>query len=231
MEKSPPAAAAANPDEAFCEREALRLLPWYVSGQLTEEEHAGVTRALAGSPRLQRELLDEVRLQAAVSATAVPGHDAEAGWARLADAIGAIAPLARTPREGKPGLMSRLLSHVPFQAPLATMATAMLVLLIGIGVLAHLPPRDREGFVTLAQPTPTGSAGPRYLVAFNGEARVADVDGLLREQSLTIVAGPDSQALYVVSATDARRAAPSETVLQALNSHPGLVRFSALAAP
>jgi len=231
MEKNPPAIAAAIPDEAISEREALRLLPWYVSGQLTEEEHAGVTRALAGSPRLQRELLDEVRLQAAVSATAVPGHDVETGWARLAGAIGATAPMVRTPRDGKPGLMSRLLNRVPFQAPLATMATAMLVLLVGVGVLAHLPPRDRESFVTLAQPTPIGAAGPRFLVAFNGEARMADIDGLLRKQSLTIVAGPDSQALFVVSAADARRAAPSETVLQALNAHPSLVRFSALAAP
>ena len=213
------------------EREALRLLPWYVSGQLAECEHAGVTRALAGSPLLQRELLDEVRLQAAVAITAILGHDVEAGWARLASAIGGATLRRRSPSPGKPGLLNRLLSQFPFEAPLATMAAAMLVLLVGVGVLSHLPQPSEERYVTLAQPTPIGSAGPRYLVAFAPEARIAEVDGFLREQGLTVVAGPDSQALFVVSAADARRAKPPRAVLQALAAHPSLVRFGALAAP
>jgi len=213
------------------EGEALRLLPWYVSGRLAKREHAGVTRALADSQLLQRELLDEVRLQAAVVASEVPGHDVEAGWARLLSAIRGTSPRARVRSSDEPGLLSRLLSWLPIEAPLATAATAMLVMLVGAGMLAHLPQRSQEGYVTLAQPTPTGSTGPRYLVAFSPEAKIADIDGFLRSQGLTIVAGPDSQALFVVSAADQSHAGPPDAVLQALNAHPNLVRFGALAAP
>ena len=217
--------------EPLSEREALRLLPWYVSGQLTECQHAGVTRTLAGSPLLQRELLDAVRLQAAVAAVEIEGHDAQTGWARLARAIGVAAPRARAAKPPKPALLSRLLAQLPVEAPLATAATAMLVLLVGAAVLTHLPQRGQEGYVTLAQPSPADSSAPRFLLSFNPDARISEIDGLLRTQGLTIVSGPDSQALFVASIADPRRVSAPTAVLQALGGHPNLVRFSALAAP
>ena len=217
--------------QPLSEREALRLLPWYVSGQLADCQHANVTRALAGSPLLQRELLDAVRLQAAVAALEVEGHDAQTGWARLARAIGIAAPHARTAKPSKPGLLSRLLDQLPFEAPLATAAAAMLVLTVGAVALMHLPQRGEEGYVTLAQSGPANAAAPRFLLGFNPEARISEIDGLLRSQGLTIVSGPDSQALFVASVADPHQVSAPAAMLQALGAHPNILRFVALAAP
>lgn len=81
--------------------EASELLPWFVTGQLDEQEQAQVAAHVAGCAECQAEVAFQKRLEAEVARLPL---DVERGWARMRGQIeandDAPSPPARRPRRG-----------------------------------------------------------------------------------------------------------------------------------
>jgi len=166
--------------------EAEELLPWYVTGQLDEADRVRVEAHLAACADCERQVALDRRLVREFRALT---PEVESGWARLRARIESPAP-ARTRRPGAIEQFWALVSR-PAVAGLAFAQLAFVV--VSAGVLLSL---SKPAYHTLGSaPVP---ASANVIVMFQSDAKVAEMDAVLRSASATVVEGPTESDAYLL---------------------------------
>lgn len=170
-----------NPDP---HEETRVLLPWYVTGQLEEDERGLVEAHLGGCAACQAELRLEQRLADAVAELPV---DTEQGWSALRERLetapdrgGGLRRLGRV--LAAPGGAGWLIAA---QIALALAAVSLVL------PLARPPSYHALGAV---RPAAVGDV----IVIFRPEARTEDLTRVLRANGARLVDGPTTADAYVL---------------------------------
>ena len=160
------------------------MLPWYVSGRLTQEEREQFERALAASPALRQALDAEHRLQAAVAAAPAPEPPA-------------IDPESLLPATVRgPGLPR-------WAAPLA--ATAAVVILVQAAGLAWLAQPSVYRTASAPAPAPRAEA-VRFAVHFQDDTTAARIRAALDEAEAGILRGPLPDGAFIIEVGNGEKA-------------------------
>ena len=220
-----------NSDESPANRELADLLPFYVTGRLPLAEMERVEVALAKDDGLRRELaLVEEEQAASIEANERLGlPSARAGERFLAalDAEPARSTAHANARDLFAWIGERLQAFTPRQMAYAGIAAALLIVAQAgfIGALLQ-----ETGGQTYTQASLPGSAneGSLATLAFNPDAKAADISRLLVAAHVTLVDGPKPGGLYVVRlGPKDMPAADRDAVIARLAAEKGLVRFVA----
>ena len=202
--------------------DAWELLPWLVNGRLDETDRLRVEMHLKDCVACRDEVAVQQRLRDALAAHGPVEQFPAAGLNKLRQRIDQLSvplPQATPGREATPD------SARPGRA--AAIAASVLVAALSVGGLAaHYRPAP--------SPVPAGgayltvtAAAPQYSgtvirAVFAPTVTVADLQGLLAEAHLGIVAGPTEAGVYTLALTGTESPAWS---LQRLRAHDG-VRFA-----
>lgn len=194
--------------------EALRLLPWLVSGSLEAEERSWVDAHVAGCPecRGERALLEDLHATCLQDEESDAGVDA--GWQRVRACVQPRAPAPsawqawRRRWAGTPGWVGWTLAT---QAALFVAAGALLLTAL------PRPAATPAAYHTLG----TSSAGTLMVMVDPG-MREAQWRGLLQASGARIVDGPTAAGAYLLAvpperaarACDALRAAPGVLLVE-----------------
>lgn len=168
------------------QREIEELLPFYLNGSLTGDEHSRVEAALEADDGLQQQLEFLRAVSGAVLSddpvTATPG---DLGLARLRRDIGQE---TGGQRPGRPILRS------------VTALAAAFVL--GVGVMAIWPSLDRGQMEATYEQAGGPVAKGALIVAFRPDATAEQISDLLLSVDGVIVDGPSAIGLYRVGLPD-----------------------------
>ncbi|RAK60193.1 hypothetical protein DJ021_10460 [Phenylobacterium hankyongense] len=171
-------------------QETLRLLPWYVTGQLDEVERREVEAHLGRCAACQAELDLERQLAAEVAALPM---SVEPGWARM-----------RTDLDAQRRFRGAA-DHVdpPARGVGRRLAYAAVALIVAAGLM--LPPSQPARYHTLgaARTSPSGNV----IVAFRPETTEADLRRLLISSRARLADGPTAAGAYLLSVPPQARAA------------------------
>jgi anti-sigma factor RsiW len=168
-------------------RETEELLPWYVTGQLEQDDREAVERHLAGCARCEKQLRLERRLAEEFRATT---PDVELGLQRLRSRL--EPPPAR--RNRKASLASRAwrAASRPMVAAAVAAQLAIVVLVGGVASYISQPPAYH---VLGAAPVP---ASANIVVVFKPETREEQLRRLLSANGASLVGGPTDADAYLL---------------------------------
>jgi len=184
--------------------EAERLLVFLANGTLEGEERAAVQAAVEADPDLARELDALRNIRATMQAETPARLPGEFGLARLMRDIGNEARAA----EPAPAPRGRLWRYA------AVAAVAL------FAVQTALIWTQPDAVIDLAGGGIERVEGPAFTVAFQPEAREAEIRALLLEAGLVIVDGPSALGLYTLAAPETETA---QAALETLLARPDLV--------
>jgi anti-sigma factor RsiW len=192
--------------------EAERLLPWYATGMLSEQEMKVVDDYLADHPEAA-ERLEAVREEQHLT---IKGNEAikapgVAALQRLMDDIEAEGD-ARVQSAGLFEKIGAFLTSLSPQAMGIATAACLGLLIVQAGVIGTLVGTGGQTDSGQIRPAAGGNqvpVGPVALVAFQESATVMDISGLLGETSAQIVRGPINGGTYEI-------AFPKDTDLNAM---------------
>jgi hypothetical protein len=215
------------------------LLPWYMAGKLSEEEHRQVSDHLTGCPACRRELDEITWLRGAVGAAYAESPGPSPGLFRRVmaqietedlDAAGRRAPGAMKP--GFRGLFAPRWWPV-LASGLIIGQFAILLWLLHVQVVGQQGDGGQEGTGIQRGPVLERSVpglGTRLQVSFQPDARDRDIQRVLKGVSGRIVDGPLPNGFYVVElpVTDPDLVGK---LLQVLTSESGVVRVAESTAP
>jgi len=219
------------------ERHAIALLlPWYLTGTLTDEERQQVDQHLAecGACRRELEELSQLRVEVQAAHAAQPGLAPDLFARVLARIKLAEAAKGRVQQAPAPtGLRwwdqveawLRTL-FTPRWAPVLATSLIVIQLVTIAGLVGVLYREQQERFGTLTGPT-IEQSGPVALlrVTFQERAPEGEVRALLQEIGGRIVDGPSTAGFYLV-AVPAAEPADLEKVITTLRARPDLIRFT-----
>lgn len=169
------------------------LLPWYAAGTLNPQESRRVEEALSRDPALARQYaVIQEECAETVLLNETLGAPSTRALEKLFEAIDAEPARAAPPMA--PGLLGRLGQFFATMAP-RTLAVAAIAgafaLVLQAGVIGTvLFKNGPRGYETASYQTKP--AGPRVLVSFAPDARVADINELLGRYQASIVSGPQA---------------------------------------
>ncbi len=216
-----------EPDTLTCTDEAARLLPWYVSGTLTETDAARVAAHLERCATCCADAAREETTRALLRIPTQVEHTPRAGLRKLLARIDAselavpapLVPAAVPPRSAR-GPVRWLAAAVIVQAgALAAIAGATF-----FGSNIDTAPR----FHTL---TSTAPKGARIRILFTPAMTLSELQKLLRANQLTAVGGPTAAGLFTVALRPTvNRPEARDAVLARLRADPR-VRFAELVEP
>ena len=159
------------------QREIEELLPFYLNGSLTGDEHSRVEAALAGNEGLRQQLEFLRAISGAVRsddpAFAAPG---DLGLARLRREIG----------------------RQPGRSTLRSVAALAAAFVLGVGVMALWPSLDRAPEDATYEQAGGPVAKGALIVAFRPGATAEQISTLLLSVDGVIVDGPSAIGLYRV---------------------------------
>lgn len=181
-------------------RQTQTLLPWYVAGQLDDEERARVEAHLHDCAECQAELRLEHRLAASVAELPFA---ADSGWSELSRRIATESemrrPLARMRRAlAAPGRLGWAIA-----AQFAVLAAGLGLALPLVRPHSAAPPPAAYHALGAARPTPAGNV----VVIFQPNARTADLTRALRASQARLVDGPTAANAYVLDVPMSQRTA------------------------
>jgi hypothetical protein len=195
-------------------REAWDLIPWLVNGSLDDPRRADMELHLAECALCRDEAHVQGALMQAMNARtqveAMPRASLQRLWERV-DAGESGERLAPVPPRRALGFNWRI-------------AAAMAMVLLGAGVLAVLKPWQEASpaeyrTVTDAATAPA-AAGIRAV--FAGDTTVAELQALLEQTGMRVVAGPTASGVYTLAANAGK---DPQGALAVLRAHPS-VRFA-----
>ena len=198
------------------------LLPWYVTGQLSERERRQADEHLARCADCRAQL---VELQ--VMCSQVREASADQPVPEMLGAIKArIRPHARPATKGSSGAAANLLRAL--FASNWVRAAAVAVILVQSGVLVWMSQHMPLGGEVISRSLP--SPATRLRVLFQPMAPEQDMRRLLLATRARIVAGPSADGVYIIEVptTDPARI---EQKLAALRGRPELVSSAERATP
>jgi anti-sigma factor RsiW len=168
-----------------------RLLPWYVTDTLENDEAAKVEEHLAECAECREDVARERALARQIRA--LPS-DADRGWAALKARIDGTQPVPR-----KTALFGR---RIPIGWAMAAQAASLAILVPLIGVMLARPPAV---YRTLGS-APVAAAG-NLIVIFKPQAPEAALRSILVQNQARIVDGPTTADAYVLHVAADRRGA------------------------
>jgi hypothetical protein len=195
-----------------CHRSQL-MLPWYVTGQLDEAEHARLDAHLSACADCRAELAQEQSLHVQVQALPV---DDETGWAVLRDRV--VRKVRRRRRSaGLRAAFQGVTLGWSNAAPwLQWTMAAQLGLLFVLGALALTrPPATNYHALGLSTSARVGD----IVVVFRPETTEAHLRDILKASGARVVDGPTATDAFLLSAPIAQR----PTALARLRAAPQVV--------
>jgi hypothetical protein len=185
-------------NNGFAEREPSdleALLPWHAAGTLNPQETKRVEEALARDPALarqyaaiQEECAETVLLNESLGAPSTRALE------KLFEAIDAE-PVRDMAAPAESGLLGRLGQFFATMAP-RTLAAAAIVgafaLVLQAGVIGTVLLKGGSGSYETASYQTKAASGPRVLVSFAPDARIADINDFLGRYRASIVSGPQA---------------------------------------
>nr|WP_321980113.1 hypothetical protein [uncultured Cohaesibacter sp.] len=227
--------------------EIEKLLPWYAKGLLEAKDQQSVEFYLAAHPemRVQLELIEEEAL-AVEQQHAALGAPAPGGLDRLLADIDGLLAQEEEAQAGAAGLLEsfregikRFLGNFSSPAMQLAGAAAAVVIVAQAVIIGGLMDRGVENEAAQV-PAFTTAAGPDaaapnilaaqdvaiFLVAFNKDARMEEINALLKSLSAKIVAGPKAGGFYQIQIRkDLLPEGGDVAVLERLKANPDLVQF------
>lgn len=203
------------------------LLPWYVTGQLSKEEHQRVDQYLQSHPEMANQL-DLVREEndETIFANEALGAPSPRVFDKLMREIQAEEAARPVP------LLDRLTSWLPKMEPggfqLAGIAAAVVIVAQAaiIGALLTNEPSG-SGFETATGPgTEQVTATPDLLISFNETTTAVQISDVLEEFGLEIIGGPKPGGLYEVRLLEpAKSEEEKEKLVEKLQNKGDLIQF------
>jgi anti-sigma factor RsiW len=213
--------------------EISMLLPWYAAGTLSSAETRRVAAAIERDPELAKRL-EDIRDEAAE--TLLINESIAAPSRRVADKLFASidAEQAKNPRVYKPkvtlaGWLTEKMSVAHPRTLAFAAAAAVAVIALQAGMIAGNFAEPKSGYQTAAAPAAV-SEGPQILMSFVPDAKVSDIETLLKDAGGTIIEGPHAGGLYRVRIGSDLDQAGIDRVVQMLRDKPEIVRFVAPAS-
>lgn len=211
--------------------EMERLLPWHLTGRLSEEERGRVEAYLADHPEAakQLELIREESESAIVSNEAL-GAPRGGGLDRLLSQIEAEEGPERVRVLGRLSAWFSSFDMPAYQMAVAAAVVVIIAQAVVIGALVTGGPGE-HGYETATGPQAGriengASASPDLLIGFAEQATAGEIAGLLGEIKVTIVDGPKAGGLYEVRFTDGKPAAKEiDAIVEKLQKRSQLVSF------
>jgi len=184
-----------------------RLLPWYVTGRLAQEEAGAVERHLESCPTCRAELAAEQELARCIARN---GFDAAAGWQSLRQRI--------SPRSAASarGILARARSWLTWPMKLGWFLGAQAAMAVAL-FMTVAPPAPRAEYHALSD-TSAPAAG-NVIVIFRRDTKVDELGATLADSRAHIVNGPTAAGAYVLQVPERDRAA----VLGRLMARPAIV--------
>ena len=205
--------------------DACALLPWYVTGQLDDEDTARIEAHLPQCAQCQADLAGERRLQAALGGLREPVGDADAGFEALRDRLAPrssqsqsslgqssqsqssqsrqaaprrtrLAQAGRQWRNSAPWMRWAMAA----QLALLALAAAALVVMTQRAALSPAPQYHTLG----AAPDP---AAANIVVVFRPDIRESELRQTLRDNRARLVGGPTAADAYLLHVDAADRTA------------------------
>lgn len=211
--------------------EAEALLPWYLTGQLSQAERAMVEEALGKEPALKAELARLEALQETVQETSAavappPASDFDRLMSQIEAEERTQAIVQAQAREARGGWLAQLGALFSPPAVRAALAIALVAILLEGAVIANLATRE-NGYVTATGSKPETIAGPRLLVIFKADAAAGAITALVSELGGRIIDGPSAEGAFVI---ELPASAPMPETLDSLRAREDLVRFASEAS-
>lgn len=215
-------------DDVRVHQEVWALLPWLANGSASGPQRQRAELHLRGCPECRAELAREEQLARAMTLPPAGGPQAEPGLQRL---------LQRLDQEDElPLPVGRTLAFGRARFGLGSVLVLGLAELLLIGALgwwwlqagdAGSAP-DAAPYRTLTQGEPARVDAPRWRVVFEPGRTVAELQALLAQQGLAIVAGPSEAGVFTLAAAAAGAgpgpgAADADHVAARLRQAPGVV--------
>lgn len=178
--------------------EIAAMLPWYVSGKISNADRERIEAYAAAHPELQAQIA-----LAREEADIVFGDNAAIQAPR--DALSKLrASVAAAPRSsfgvGKASILDRiggwLQALEPRQLAYAGVASALLLLVQAASIGSILTHQGTGGYQTASGPEVSGEAATYALVAFAPGAPVGSLSAFLAESGYSIAEGPRAGGLY-----------------------------------
>jgi hypothetical protein len=229
--------------------EARLLLPWYITGKLTEPERRLVEQMLAQNPELKSDYQRELRMVGLIreNTSLLQLTTVDSTPQRLDKLMKRIereesakaAPAARPTTTAKPkaalGWWQRLRNLLPdsgWLTPANAVFATLLVMQVGVlGWFAHLVTAPTEDLYVSASVADKQTAVPvtdgmKLLVEFKDNAQVQELRSFLLKWNAHITDGPDANNLFKIEirdtpATDKR----SAVILQQMQQDQAVVTF------
>ena len=173
------------------------MLPWYITGTLSEKERVRVDRYIADHPEMARQLeLVREELDAAIALNEEESNPVRSGALdRLLTRIDAEDGPERATLGG--GILGRLTGWLPaFEMPALRLAAAGAAIVIVaqaviIGSMMSGTAPSIGEYETASGPAEVAEdSGARLLIAFSGEATAGQITALLEEIDASIINGP-----------------------------------------
>ena len=196
---------------------AQRLLPWWVTARLGEDDHGWLAQHVEGCRQCRIDAAELRVVQAAYRQSneqADPLAGADAGWQRLRRRLkpGRVADQANAqPR-----------ARLPVGRWMAWAVTAQAVAILVLGLSIWRPSTDPAIYRTLGS-TPAGSDA-QLIVLFDPDLPEARLRALVNGQQARIVDGPNATGAYVLAVPGGRLA----QVRAALRAAPGVQQVETL---
>jgi len=191
-------------DDTRTHQEVWALLPWLANGSATVEQRRHAEAHLRGCASCRAELARERELVDGLAQPPASAPDVERGLQRLMRRLdqAADAPpvLVRGPGRVRALAGTRLRIGTVAALGLAELLVVAAAALWWAGTPA---PADATAapYRTLTQRVPGGAGatdGPHWRVVFQGKQTVHDLQALLREHGLAIVAGPTEAGVFTL---------------------------------
>lgn len=191
------------------------MLPWYASGALSQEEAAQVQQHLQACSACRAELGWQRKLLE-TEGPLPAGLDPERALARLMPQLDAAPP---APAPSLPDRLRAWLDGAGWQG-WALAAQCAVIAVLAVQLLPRGPESDYRALGSGA------AAMPDVLVVFKPEARLQDLQRLMRDHHAQIVGGPTVTGAFMLDVD----AGHQPQLLSALRAHPAVERAESLTA-
>ncbi len=186
--------------ESTCEREAARLLPWFVAGTLSEQDSLRVQRHLQECRICAADERREARLRELVSSAPTVEHAPQPGLQKLVSRIDELERELPSQLDEPRGPATPLAARPVF---VRWLAAAVLLQSIGLGVLGALlwqaSQMQAPRFTTLSSPAQRWTGAAHVRVVFAPAMTVGEVQALLASIPATVAAGPSEAGVYTLA--------------------------------
>jgi hypothetical protein len=183
-----------------CSEEAARLLPWYVTGQLSRTDAERVANHLQRCAICRSDAENEASVRALLKAEARVEYAPQAGLAKILSRIDELdrdAPVQHCAAEQ----VRRRFTAVRW---LSAAVLVQAVALGWLGIIVHQQGsagRAAVPYMTLSS-DPLPPLGPHIRVVFAPTMIIGDLHALLARNNLVVVNGPSEGGVYTLASTD-----------------------------